>query len=37
MLRPIGIPIEVSRHLDGDELVWEYGPFFTARLERISS
>ena len=37
MLRPVGIPIEVSRHLDGDELVWEYGPFFTARLERISS
>ena len=37
MLRPVGIPIEVTRHLDGDELVWEYGPFFTARLERISS
>ena len=36
VLRPVGIPIEVRRHLEGDELVWEYGPFFTARLERIS-
>ena len=36
VLRPVGIPIEVRRHLEGDELVWEYGQFFTARLERIS-
>ena len=36
VLRPVGVPIEVRRHLEGDELVWEYGPFFTARLERIS-
>ncbi len=36
VLRPVGVPIEVRRHLEGDELVWEYGPFFTARLERTS-
>lgn len=36
VLRPVGVPIEVRRHLEGDELIWEYGPFFTARLERIS-
>jgi len=35
-LRPVGMPgIEVTRRLDGDVLVWEYGPLFTARLERI--
>jgi hypothetical protein len=26
--------IEVTRRLDGDQLVWDYGPMFTARLER---
>ncbi|HJM28302.1 MAG: hypothetical protein QF596_00565 [Acidimicrobiales bacterium] len=36
VLRPVGTPIEVRRHLEGEELVWEYGPFFTARLERTS-
>ena len=36
MLRPNGMPgIEVSRRVDGDELVWEYGPMFVARLERV--
>jgi hypothetical protein len=27
--------IEVTRRLEGDHLVWEYGPMFTARLERV--
>jgi hypothetical protein len=36
VLRPVGMPgIEVTRRLDGDHLVWDYGPLFTARLERI--
>jgi hypothetical protein len=36
MLRPVGLPgVEVTRRLDGDQLVWSYGPMFTARLERI--
>jgi len=36
VLRPVGIPgIEVTRRLEGDELIWDYGPMFTARLERI--
>jgi hypothetical protein len=35
-LRPVGMPgFEVTRRLDGDHLVWEYGPMFTARLERV--
>lgn len=35
-LRPVGMPgIEVTRRFDGDQLVWDYGPFFTARMERI--
>jgi len=33
-LRPAGLPVEVKRHLDGDQLVWEYLGF-TARLERV--
>ncbi len=36
-LRPVGMPgIEVTRRLDGDQLVWAYGPMFTARMERVS-
>jgi hypothetical protein len=36
VLRPVGMPgVEVTRRLDGDHLVWEYGPMFTARLERV--
>ena len=36
-LRPVGMPgVEVTRRLDGDQLVWDYGPLFTARLERMS-
>lgn len=32
-LRPVGLPIEVTRQLDGDRMVWKYLGF-TARLER---
>jgi hypothetical protein len=36
VLRPVGLPgVEVTRRLDGDQLVWSYGPMFTARLERL--
>jgi hypothetical protein len=35
-LRPVGLEgVEVTRRLDGEELVWSYGPLFTARLERV--
>ncbi len=34
-LRPVGLPgVEVTRRLDGDQLIWEYLSF-TARLERV--
>jgi hypothetical protein len=34
-LRPLGVPgFEVTRRLEDDALVWEYGPLFTARLKR---
>lgn len=36
VLRPVDMPgVEVTRRLDGDQLVWTYGPMFTARLERV--
>ena len=36
-LRPVDFPgVEVTRRLDGDLLVWDYGPMFTARLERTT-
>jgi len=36
VLRPVGMSgVEVTRRLDGDQLVWDYGPLFTARLERL--
>ena len=36
VLRPVGLPgVEVTRRLDGDQLIWSYGPMFVARLERI--
>ncbi len=36
VLRPVGHPeFTVTRHLDGDVLFWDYGPFFSARLERL--
>ena len=34
ILRPVGIPIEVTRWRDGEHLVWRYLGF-TARCERI--
>jgi hypothetical protein len=38
VLRPIGLPgVEVTRRLDGDVLVWTYGPMFTARLRRLDA
>jgi hypothetical protein len=37
VLRPVGMQgVEVTRRLDGDELVWVY-PLFTARLRRIGA
>lgn len=33
-LRPVGIPVVVTRRLDGDEMIWTYLSF-TARLRRI--
>jgi hypothetical protein len=35
ILRPAGLPIEVTRHREGDQLVWKY-LMFTARLERTT-
>lgn len=34
VLRPVGLPIEVTRRREGDQLVWKY-LIFTARLERV--
>jgi hypothetical protein len=34
VLRPAGLPVEITRRLDGDHLVWGYVGF-TARLERV--
>jgi hypothetical protein len=36
ILRPVGIPIEVTRHPEGELMVWSYLAF-TARLERVGS
>jgi hypothetical protein len=33
-LRPVGLPIEVTRRRDGDDMVWSYVGF-TARLRRL--
>lgn len=35
VLRPRGVPIEVTRWLEGPQLVWRYATVFTARLDRI--
>ena len=35
-LRPNGGRVMVTRYLDGDEMVWRYGPFRN-RLRRLSS
>ncbi len=34
VLRPVGVPIEVRRWLDGDDLMWQYIGF-TCRLTRL--
>lgn len=34
VLRPVGVPLEVTRRIDGDTLVWDYIGF-TALLERL--
>ena len=34
VLRPVGLPIEVTRRRDGDEMIWTYLDF-TARLARL--
>lgn len=36
VLRPVGLPIEVTRRLDGDVLVWHYAGF-VARLRRVEA
>jgi hypothetical protein len=35
VLRPVGLPIEVRRRREGDQMVWDYVGF-TARLERVT-
>ena len=35
VLRPKGMPITVTRRLEGDVMVWDYGGAFTARLKRV--
>jgi hypothetical protein len=36
VLRPVGLPgIEVTRRLDGDDMLWSYAGNFIARMERI--
>ena len=34
VLRPVGLPLEITRRRDGEQLVWNYVRF-TARLDRI--
>ena len=34
VLRPVGLPIEVTRRREGDDVIWTYLDF-TARLERV--
>lgn len=34
VLRPVGLPLEITRRRDGDQLIWEYIRF-NARLDRI--
>ena len=35
VLRPEGVPITVTRRLDGAQLVWDYAGLFIARLDRV--
>ena len=34
VLRPVGLPLEITRRRDGEQLIWDYVRF-TARLDRI--
>jgi hypothetical protein len=34
VLRPVGLPVEITRRREGDDLIWEYVGF-VARLERV--
>jgi hypothetical protein len=34
VLRPVGLPVEVTRRRDGDQMIWTYVGF-TARLDRL--
>jgi hypothetical protein len=36
VLRPVGLPIEVTRRRDGDDMIWSYVDF-TARLQRVGA
>ena len=36
VLRPVDMPLSVTRRLDGETLVWNYGEVFVARLERVA-
>ena len=36
VMRPHGMPVEVKRWREGEQLVWEYSIAFTARLNRIA-
>jgi hypothetical protein len=36
VMRPHGMPVEVKRWRNGEQLVWEYSIAFTARLNRIA-
>lgn len=35
ILRPKGMPITIEREMDGDTLIWRYGPAMVLRLKRI--
>lgn len=34
-LRPKGTPMTITRRLDGDAMIWDYGGAFVARLKRV--
>ena len=35
VLRPVGLPIEITRHLEGDKLVWKYVGDMQVTLQRV--
>ena len=37
VLRPVGLDVEVTRRLEGERMIWVYGPMFTATLERVTA